>query len=94
MDGRIDVLATVTVITQTWMYLRELRNIAKLEIFLSSNDGSWPFSISKHSFRCARRFFSSLLWTSRVPEFLLLMLLLLLLLLELFLKIKKQNNLF
>ena len=42
--------------------------MVKFEGFFSSwMAGTWPFSNSKHSFRCARRFFSNLLWTSRVP---------------------------
>lgn len=43
-------------------------NIDKFDVFFSSGViGSCFLSDSKHSFRCARRFFSSLLWTSLVP---------------------------
>ena len=52
----------------TWMYRRALCRILRLEDFFSSwETGNCRFKSSKHSFRCARRFFSSLLWTSRVP---------------------------
>ena len=52
----------------TWMYRRALCRILRLEDFFSSWEaGNCRFKSSKHSFRCARRFFSSLLWTSRVP---------------------------
>lgn len=77
---------------RTWMWRRELRSIAKLEILRSSNVGSWLLSNSKHSFRCARLFFSNLLCTSRVPEFLLLTLPLLLLVLLLLLLLKRKVN--
>jgi hypothetical protein len=50
------------------MYRRALCRILRLEDFFSSwETGNCRFKSSKHSFRCARRFFSSLLWTSRVP---------------------------
>jgi len=52
----------------TWMYRSALCRILRLEDFFSSwETGNCRFKSSKHSFRCARRFFSSLLWTSRVP---------------------------
>lgn len=52
----------------TWMYLIAEPSIDKLEVFLSSGvAGSCLFNSSKHSFKWALRFFSSLLWTSLVP---------------------------
>lgn len=55
-------------ITRTVMYLLAFDRINKLDVFFSSCIcGSWRFNCSKHSLRCARLFFSSLLWTSRVP---------------------------
>jgi hypothetical protein len=52
----------------TWMCRRALCRILRLEDFFSSWEaGNCRFKSSKHSFRCARRFFSSLLCTSRVP---------------------------
>lgn len=54
--------------TRTVMYLLAFDRINKLDVFFSSCIcGSWRFNCSKHSLRCARLFFSSLLWTSRVP---------------------------
>lgn len=54
--------------TRTKMYLLAFDRINKLDVFFSSCIcGSWRFNCSKHSLRCARLFFSSLLWTSRVP---------------------------
>jgi hypothetical protein len=52
----------------TWMCRRALCRILRLEDFFSSCEaGNWRFKSSKHSFKCARRFFSNLLCTSRVP---------------------------
>lgn len=53
---------------RTWMCRMAACRIDRLEVFFSSGwSVSCFLSCSKHSFRCARRFFSSLLWTSRVP---------------------------
>lgn len=52
----------------TEMYLLAFDRINRLDVFFSSCiSGSWRFNCSKHSLRCARRFFSNLLCTSRVP---------------------------
>lgn len=52
----------------TWIYLMAEARMDRLDVFLSSGvAGSCRLRSSKHSFRCARRFFSSLLWTSLVP---------------------------
>lgn len=52
----------------TWICLIAAPKIDKFDVFFSSAViGSCRLSDSKHSFKCARRFFSSLLWTSRVP---------------------------
>lgn len=50
------------------MYLFAAWRIERFEDFFSSCDGSCLFRSSKHSFRCALRFFSSLLCTSLVPD--------------------------
>ena len=54
--------------THTVMYLLAFDRINKFDVFFSSCIcGNWRFNCSKHSLRCARLFFSNLLWTSRVP---------------------------
>lgn len=51
------------------MYLIAEWRTVRLDGFLSScpQGGNCLRNSSKHSLRCARRFFSSLLWTSLVP---------------------------
>lgn len=52
----------------TVMCLPAFDKINRLDVFFSSCIcGSCRFNCSKHSFKCARRFFSNLLCTSRVP---------------------------
>lgn len=52
----------------TEMNLLAFDRICRLDVFFASFiSGSCFFNVSKHSFKWARRFFSSLLCTSRVP---------------------------
>lgn len=56
-------------LTLTCIYRKAECSMLRFELFFSSCCGGSCFlSSSKHSLRCARRFFSSLLCTSRVPD--------------------------
>ena len=67
LNSLVPQLFEMNVRVFTWIWRKALLRMPRFDSFLSSMAGSCFRRNSKHSRKWARRFFSNLLWTSRVP---------------------------